>query len=305
MQAKLRTSALSLALAASALGMTTWSPTSHACAGEPYLGAVCIMATPSNFGAFGGTYTPAMGQLLSVNQYQALYAVLGNTFGGTYGTNFNLPDLRGRVVLGSGISQASGKNYPTGQKGGAETGTITGAITLTAANLPAHSHTLNALPTKGVTVATGLGTLAATTTLTGLTATTSLSNVTANADGSKLTLNGSSSTAGSTSPSSNSLATTISTKIYVGGTPSTPMAVGSISGSAPVTFNGAPSTTITGTPTTTLAGTTTATVSGTTDPTGSTSPTPVPVTGTISTMPPYLAMNYYIAIQNGLFPVRD
>jgi microcystin-dependent protein len=56
---------------------------------------------------FAGNYAPhgwmhCMGQILPIQQYQALYAVIGNTYGGNPGINFMLPDLRGRVVAGFG-----------------------------------------------------------------------------------------------------------------------------------------------------------------------------------------------------------
>jgi microcystin-dependent protein len=65
---------------------------------EEYIGIIKI---------FAGKYAPVgwlfcMGQTLSVQQYQALYSIIGNTYGGTPGVNFALPDLRGRIVVGQG-----------------------------------------------------------------------------------------------------------------------------------------------------------------------------------------------------------
>lgn len=77
------------------------------------------------------------GQLLAIAQNQALFALLGTTFGGDGTTNFALPDLRGRVPIGFGASAQSG-NVQMGQKSGAET------VTLTDASLPAHTHALTA-----------------------------------------------------------------------------------------------------------------------------------------------------------------
>ncbi len=63
-------------------------------------------------------------------------------------TNFALPDLRGRVAVGTG--QGAGlTNRPLGQTGGAE------AVTLTAAQAPAHNHALNASTAKSTTVTVG------------------------------------------------------------------------------------------------------------------------------------------------------
>lgn len=89
-----------------------------------YLGEIRLMST---------TYAPkgwmkCEGQLLQINQNQALFSILGTTYGGNGQTTFALPDFRGRVMVGAG-------NYMTvGQKGGSETSTIT------ADNIPAHSH---------------------------------------------------------------------------------------------------------------------------------------------------------------------
>ena len=71
------------------------------------------------------------GQLIPIAQNQALFSILGTTFGGDGRTNFALPDLRGRVPAGYGQGPGSGTNYQLGQKVGAET------TQLTQANLPA------------------------------------------------------------------------------------------------------------------------------------------------------------------------
>ena len=56
---------------------------------------------------FAGNYAPhgwmrCMGQFLPIQQYQALYSVIGNTYGGNPGVNFRIPDLQGRVIVGAG-----------------------------------------------------------------------------------------------------------------------------------------------------------------------------------------------------------
>jgi microcystin-dependent protein len=74
------------------------------------------------------------GQLLAIAQNQALFSLLGTTYGGNGTTNFQLPDLRGRSV----VSQGNGPGlsvYTLGQKVGTET------TTLIANNLPIHVHT--------------------------------------------------------------------------------------------------------------------------------------------------------------------
>lgn len=69
------------------------------------------------------------GQLLSRRDYPALYQAIGSTFGGD-ATSFNLPDLRDRFLIGAGSILSHSAT------GGAST------ITLSVANLPAHSHTI-------------------------------------------------------------------------------------------------------------------------------------------------------------------
>lgn len=256
------------------------------------------MATPPGYGSFSNTYVPAQGQQLALANYQALYSIVGVTFGGDGRTNFNLPNLNGRVVMGSGTTPGTSQTYRTGQYGGA----ASASFTLAANQAPAHTHTLNALPSKGVLVTATSGNMAANTTLTGLTATTSLSGVTASASGAGLTLNASNGGTLGKNPSNATLATQTgpSLNIYSDAAPSVAMKADSIGGTAPVTFSGSPTTTISGSPTTTLSGAPAVTISGSTDPNGGGAVAPV----TVPTLPPYLVMNYYVAT-NGQYPVRD
>ena len=76
------------------------------------------------------------GQLLPINQNQALFALLGTTYGGNGQTTFALPDLRGRAPLQVGAS-AGGSAHTLGERAG-ET-----AHTLTLAELPVHAHAVN------------------------------------------------------------------------------------------------------------------------------------------------------------------
>ncbi len=71
------------------------------------------------------------GSSVSVNQYQALFALLAHTFGGTGNTNFNLPDLRSRVVVGASATAP----YQLGTAGGSS------SVNITSAQLPTHTHT--------------------------------------------------------------------------------------------------------------------------------------------------------------------
>lgn len=96
---------------------------------------------------FAGNYTiqgwaRCDGQLLSIQQYSALYAVIGTTYGGDGVTNFALPDLRARVPLHSG--QGPGRsNRALGSTGGQET------VALSTAQMPAHGHAVTAYSQGG------------------------------------------------------------------------------------------------------------------------------------------------------------
>src|SRR5208283_4659416 len=102
---------------------------------EPYLGE--IEAFSFNFAPKG--WALCAGQLLPINQNQALFALLGTTFGGNGISTFALPDLRGRVAnaFGQGTGLA---NYALGQTGGEE------SHTLAVNEMPAggHSHAVAA-----------------------------------------------------------------------------------------------------------------------------------------------------------------
>lgn len=88
---------------------------------NPYLGQV--IAVGFNFAPRG--WALCDGRLLPIAQNTALFSLIGTTFGGDGKTTFGLPDLRGRVVVGSG--QGPGlSNRVQGQQGGTETVTLTG-----------------------------------------------------------------------------------------------------------------------------------------------------------------------------------
>jgi len=95
---------------------------------EPFLAEIRIVGF--NFAPRGWAFCD--GQILPINQNQSLYSLLGTTYGGDGRTTFALPDLRSRTPIHRGSS------YQLGQKGGAET------VTLTAAEIAAHSHTAKA-----------------------------------------------------------------------------------------------------------------------------------------------------------------
>lgn len=96
---------------------------------EPYVGQLCLFG----FGYAPQGWTICDGSLLQINQYQALFSLLGTTYGGDGKTTFAVPDLRGRVPVGMG--QGPGlKNIAQGERGGLE------AVTITQGLMPAHTH---------------------------------------------------------------------------------------------------------------------------------------------------------------------
>lgn len=97
---------------------------------EPFLGQVVMFG--GNFAPRGWAYCD--GQLLSINANQALFSILGTTYGGDGRTTFALPDLRGRTPIGPGHGPGLG-SYKLGQRSGQE------YTVLTQNNLPSHSHT--------------------------------------------------------------------------------------------------------------------------------------------------------------------
>jgi len=90
----------------------------------PYLSEIKVFSF--NFAPQG--YAMCNGQLLPINQNQALFSLLGTTYGGNGQTNFALPDLRSRVAM------HSGQGHTLGERAGQE------AHTIIATELPAHNH---------------------------------------------------------------------------------------------------------------------------------------------------------------------
>jgi microcystin-dependent protein len=107
---------------------------------EPFLSEIRIMS----FGFAPKGWAMCNGQLLPINQNQALFSLLGTTYGGDGRVNFALPDLRSRVPL------HEGDGHTLGERGGEQ------AHTLTISELPTHVHVANASSTNAsVVVPTG------------------------------------------------------------------------------------------------------------------------------------------------------
>jgi microcystin-dependent protein len=105
---------------------------------EPFIGQIMLFA--GNFAPRGWAF--CNGQLLSIAQNTALFAILGTAYGGNGQTTFALPDLRGRVPVGPGEGTGL-SNRTLGEQGGAE------AVTLTTAQMPVHNHAANAAAGTG------------------------------------------------------------------------------------------------------------------------------------------------------------
>ncbi|MDH5426629.1 MAG: tail fiber protein [Nitrospirota bacterium] len=109
------------------------APSIALAAAEPFIGE--IMMTGANFCPRG--WANADGQLLPINQNQALFSLLGTTYGGDGRTTLGLPDMRGRVPLH--VGQGSGlTDRRQGSKGGEEN------HALNIPEMPQHQHVLNA-----------------------------------------------------------------------------------------------------------------------------------------------------------------
>lgn len=113
------------------------------------------------------------GQTIPIQQNSAMFALLGTMYGGDGQNTFGLPDLRGRVIVGSQGQGPGLANVVQGEKAGSNNTTViangTVNITLSLANLPAHNHpatlSLDAL-TGQTTISVGTGAAAAGTGLT-------------------------------------------------------------------------------------------------------------------------------------------
>lgn len=107
---------------------------------DPYIGEIRIFA--GNFAPAGWAF--CNGQSLPISENDALFTLIGTTYGGDGETTFNLPDLQGRLPLHQGAN-SSGSTYILGETGGAE------SVTLTTQQIPSHSHALTGSSTNATT----------------------------------------------------------------------------------------------------------------------------------------------------------
>jgi microcystin-dependent protein len=113
---------------------------------NPYIGEIRM---------FGGNFAPAgwmfcQGQLLPISENDALFTLIGTTYGGDGQETFALPNLQGRLPVHMGQGPGIASNYILGESGGVE------QVTLTVNQIPSHNHPM--LATTNVSnapVATG------------------------------------------------------------------------------------------------------------------------------------------------------
>ena len=126
------------AIAGGGAALAALAPKEAEASVDPFLGEIML---------FAGNYAPrgwaeCNGQLLPINQNQALFSILGTTYGGNGQTTFALPDFRGRAPIH--VGQGPGlTDRVLGESGGVE------SHVLTVAEMPAHSHPAFARSTNG------------------------------------------------------------------------------------------------------------------------------------------------------------
>lgn len=116
---------------------------------QPFIGEIRM---------FGGNFAPVgfafcNGQLLSIADNNALFALIGTTYGGDGQTTFALPNLQGRLPMHMG--SGAGTTVTIGEAGGTE------SVTLSANQIPNHTHALQASTAAGTSAAPANNVLAA------------------------------------------------------------------------------------------------------------------------------------------------
>jgi microcystin-dependent protein len=97
---------------------------------------------------FGGNFAPAGwafcdGALLPISENETLFNLIGTTYGGDGQSTFAVPDLRGRVPVHCGTHTQSGRTVALAEQAGVE------SVTLTAGQLPSHTHLVSASSDRG------------------------------------------------------------------------------------------------------------------------------------------------------------
>jgi microcystin-dependent protein len=106
---------------------------------DPYIGEIRM---------FGGSFAPAgwafcQGQLMPISENDALFTLIGTTYGGDGQETFGIPDLQGRIPLHAGKGPGITQTYQQGEKAGVE------SVTLTIQQIPVHTHAVVATDAIG------------------------------------------------------------------------------------------------------------------------------------------------------------
>jgi microcystin-dependent protein len=105
---------------------------------QPFIGEIRMFG--GNFAPFGWAF--CNGAVLPIDQNDALFTLIGTTYGGDGEVTFNLPNLSGRLPIHQGTG-SSGTTYTIGEFAGSE------AVTLSVNQIPAHTHPAQARDTAG------------------------------------------------------------------------------------------------------------------------------------------------------------
>ncbi|MFZ5962280.1 phage tail protein [Thalassococcus sp. BH17M4-6] len=132
-------------LAATCAAVLSMSPDAAKADSQPYIADIMLVG----FNFCPRNWLPAEGQLLAISSNQAMFSLLGTTYGGDGRTTFGLPDLRGIAPVS--VGQAPGLAfYREGQRQGRE------QYTLTVLDLPSHSHMAQSSATSELKATTTL-----------------------------------------------------------------------------------------------------------------------------------------------------
>lgn len=108
---------------------------------DPFIGEIKLL--PYANGKIPVGWLPCEGQVMQIRTNQALFSLIGITYGGDGQTTFNLPDLRGRAAVGASTGTPKTVPYGLGNAGGAP------QVPLTITNMPAHTHNVLASSSAG------------------------------------------------------------------------------------------------------------------------------------------------------------
>jgi microcystin-dependent protein len=117
---------------------------------QPFIGEIRMFA--GNFNPVGWEF--CSGQLVPISENDALFVVIGTTYGGDGQETFALPNLQSRIPLHQGTNAATGTTFQIGESGGVE------SVTLTVQQIPIHTHPLLATNDSGNTANAGNAVLA-------------------------------------------------------------------------------------------------------------------------------------------------